>query len=56
MKALLEHLLAKQDLTSEQARELLLSLAPLAIPESMAASILIALRAKGESAGEIAIK
>ena len=51
--ALLEQLLANQDLSEMEASELLRALAADEIPPAQAGALLVALRAKGEVAQEI---
>ncbi|MEO8223745.1 MAG: anthranilate phosphoribosyltransferase [Gammaproteobacteria bacterium] len=53
LAATLEQLLARIDLSEADAGALLLSLADLNLPPPMAAALLIALRAKGETAAEV---
>lgn len=53
MKALLESLLARTDLSADQAEQLLLALVKGPAEPAMIAAILTALRAKGESASEL---
>lgn len=53
MKALLEQLLRGEDLSEQQAHGLMLELAGAAVEPALAGALLAALRAKGETAGEV---